>query len=704
MRGRGRTLPFSISALVALGLLGAAQAAENTMVARPGFSLHGRSFSTDVAFFIRVDNSVGVAAVSTAHTHRLEHLVQTKSVEFRRGRSGEVVARSKGFLVPPGLPFASPRATLRDDFLIYTLEAKPVDVEVLSIETRRDLPARSRVRIVGIPLNGRRDQEEVRGRVAEQTRDHMVVDLDVPYDLRGWGGAPVLSVDSGKVVGILQASSPKDSPARVWVSPIAGVRNALRKPISGGAGRPFSVFVTEVNARDPVNPTPRSESRADGGESRAATRRAAGQLLKKQPDVSTRVHLDVEYPADGAVVGDAACGAFVSGRALALHGDLIRFDVVIVIDTSLSTIAASGADINGNGVIGEQRLGRLDSIFSAGSEDRGDSILAAEVAAAFQLLRGLDPRSTRVGVVTFSGEPPGANGIFSRPAPPPALTLEPLTTDYSRVEDALNAILATDPKGSTHMAAGVDQATIELLGLSGSQSTADPNSEKLVFFFTDGRPTLPYARFEAENVRAVLRAANRARRSGVRIHSFAIGPEALDHPMAVVEMALRTDGYFTPVRHPGDLVDVVEEVNFANLREISMRSATTGERASPFRASADGTWGGFVKLRPGVNEIEVVARAEDGTRAVKRLKVRYDPEAVTGEVPRALVVQRNRLLEDCLRELKRARLATEEEHAEDVRKELLVEIEKERARARERAASQRKRLDLEVDENDTEPN
>jgi hypothetical protein len=135
-----------------------------------------------------------------------------------------------------------------------------------------------------------------------------------------------------------------------------------------------------------------------------------------------------------------------------------------------------------------------------------------------------------------------------------------------------------------------------------------------------------------------------------------------------------------------------------------MRSATTGEQASPFRASADGTWGGFVKLRPGVNEIEVVARAEDGTRAVKRLKVRYDPEAVTGEVPRALVVQRNRLLEDCLRELKRARLATEEEHAEDVRKELLVEIEKERARARERAASQRKRLDLEVDEDDTEPN
>jgi hypothetical protein len=63
-----------------------------------------------------------------------------------------------------------------------------------------------------------------------------------------------------------------------------------------------------------------------------------------------------------------------------------------------------------------------------------------------------------------------------------------------------------------------------------------------------------------------------------------------------------------------------------------------------------------------------------------------------------LVVARNRLLEDCLRLLKEMRLAAERQRAEQVRKDLMVEIERERAKARERADEQRKRLDLEAEE------
>ena len=86
----------------------------------------------------------------------------------------------------------------------------------------------------------------------------------------------------------------------------------------------------------------------------------------------------------------------------------------------------------------------------------------------------------------------------------------------------------TDPSPGAHYALpsephrGVDQATIELLGLRGSVSRSDPRSEKIVLFFTDGQPTLPYQGFERVNVRAVLRAANRADLADIRIHSFAI--------------------------------------------------------------------------------------------------------------------------------------------------------------------------------------
>ena len=141
------------------------------------------------------------------------------------------------------------------------------------------------------------------------------------------------------------------------------------------------------------------------------------------------------------------------------------------------------------------------------------------------------------------------------------------------------------------MAAGVDQATIELAGLRGAVSRPKPPAEKVAFFFPDGQPTMPYGpEAEADNVRAVLRAANRARRAGVRIHSFAVGPDALEGPIAVVEMASRTDGYFTPVRHPGDLVNAVESVNIANLEQVDLKNQTTKQPARYFRATADGSW------------------------------------------------------------------------------------------------------------------
>jgi hypothetical protein len=416
----------------------------------------------------------------------------------------------------------------------------------------------------------------------------------------------------------------------------------------------------------------------------------------------THVQLQIDFPQDGSVVSDSICGAYISGRAIAHHGELRNFDVVFVIDTSRSTIDPTGSDINGNGIVGKPRLGQIGSIFDVGSTDSGDSILAAEVAAARQLLHGLDPRSTRVGVVRFAGDPPGGGGgVFSRAPARAAMTMQALTNDYQRVEMALANILMNEPAGQTHIAAGIDQATIELAGLRGALSTKDPESEKVVLFFTDGEPTLPYGPgFKADNVRAVLRAAGRADRSGVRIHSFAIGPDAVDGPIATVEMANRTNGYFTPVRHPGDLVEVIEEVSFANLSEIAVRNETTGDAASPLRMMADGTWGGFVKLDPGDNVVGISVTADDGAEAATTLALRFESEAPDVAIPKGLIAQRNRLLEDCLVATKRVRMDAEKDRNEQVRRELKMEIERERLEARSRAEDQRKELRIGVDESD----
>jgi len=295
-------------------------------------------------------------------------------------------------------------------------------------------------------------------------------------------------------------------------------------------------------------------------------------------------------------------------------------------------------------------------------------------------------------VVAFAGDVPGTSRR-SRPA----YTLVALTDEYERVEAALDEVLATEPEGNTHMAAGVDQATIELAGLRGAASRVDPESEKVVFFFTDGQPTLPYGpEAEADNVRAVLRAANRAHRANVRIHSFAVGPEALEGPIATVEMASRTDGYFTPVRHPGDLADVVEEVNIANLESVDLQNHTTKKPARYFRATADGSWAGFIDLDNGKNLLNVKAIADDGATADQDFDVRLEPNAKSPPVPKELAARRNHLLEECLRDLKRRRVTAEQDAAEKVRRELELDIEKEREKAKQQADHQRKELDLEA--------
>ena len=677
-------------ALAFVGAVPVGAQTEQPAVARPVYTLGGNEHSGGTAFFIRVDSKVSYAAVGTHHGFELELLAQAPEVKFKLGGSGTTVAVSKGFLVQPGRTFSSPGATLRDDYNVYALESAPQGVRTLQISNRTDLTLGTRVHILGIPGSGQGDQTVVAGRLAELSLEHLEVDLDVPIDLRGWGGAPVVEASNERVIGILEANSPRGDAARVSIAPIGGVVAALDMAFEDGS-RPFARF---AGAR-------LDEERASKA-SRQPPPATAGKLISQASAEGTSVQLQIDFPQDGETVSDSICGAYISGRAIAHQGELRNFDVVFVLDTSRSTVDPTGADINGNGIIGKPRLGQIGSIFDVGSTDPGDSILAAEVAAARQLLRGLDPRSTRVAVVRFAGEPPGASGgVFNRPPGRPAVTEQPLTNDFSRVEIALRNVLMNDPAGQTHIAAGVDQATIELTGMRGALSTEDPDSEKIVLFFTDGQPTLPYGPgFTADNVRAVFRAASRANRMGIRIHSFAIGPDALEGPIATVEMANRTNGYFTPVRHPGDLVEVVEEVSFANMKDIFVRNLTNETDANPLRMTADGSWGGFVKLEPGKNEISVAARADDGAEAKTTLTLLFEPDAPEATVPRGLVNQRNRLLEDCLIAVKRVRMEAEEDRNEQVRRELKMEIEKERDAARQRAEEQRKELKIIVDDSD----
>lgn len=645
--------------------------------------------SAGAVFFLPALGEVGAVAVGAVHSFDRTRLAESVEIGFHLPGREAPVARSSRYWAKPGRPYHATGGTMRDDYIVFSLESPPRGVRLLQPEPEPPSIG-ARVEILGFVAEHARRPARIGGTVVRSGPTRIEVDLDAVIDLRGWGGAPVVDDASGRVVGLLQAAWPAEGKLRTGIGPIGGVVAAIAEPLDGGVGRLFATLAPLASAAN-----------SPGARRRAATGSPHGERTPKRTEAEVlaaaeRVERDrralgpltlrvaIDHPAPGARVGEAS-GAFLAGRAVALRGSGDQFDLVIVIDTSGSTLAPTGVDVDGDGTIGVPW-------HDGSSSDPGDSVLASEVAAAARVLAGLDPRRTRVAIVSFAGQATVAYPGARLPAriKRAALTLEPLTSDYRRIHRGLALLLERGGFGLSHMAAGVDLAILELLGLEGALSSPAPNSRKIVLFFTDGQPTLPVPGSDADNVRAVLASAARARRAGIRIHSFAIGHWALEGPVSTVEMAAVTGGLFTPVRHPGDLVRFVETVSFAAIRELELRNLTTGRAAHQVRVHADGSWDGLVPLVPGENWIEVTARSELGSEARERIRLEYVPEADGPAIPAELVLKRGELL--------RGRLAAlETERVEAMRKELIIEIERERAAAQERAARQLKLLEIEVD-------
>ncbi|MCP5069451.1 MAG: VWA domain-containing protein [bacterium] len=628
----------------------------------------------------------GVVAVGAAHSFDRTQLAESVEISFRAAPEGPVLARSRRYFAAPGRAYHAPGGTLRDDYLVFSLTAPPpVGVHVL--EAAAGLPTRGdRIRILGVG-----ETDPILGTIANGDSERIEIDLDGLPDLRGWGGAPVLEAETDRVVGLLQAAWPVGGGWRVGVGPIRGVLDAIAQPYERGLGRLFSTVAPEASAANsPLARRREATGSAHGDQAPERTRAevlaAARTLEQEAAKAPAPPSVVIEHPPPGSTVGDSGV-AFVAGHAAVGSRGRNSFDLVIAIDVSGSTAYPTGSDVDGDGRVGRPRPER-DGL----SSDPGDSILAAEAAAATRLLAGLDPRRTRVGLIVFGGDvsvSPGlGRGVVH--VERAALTVEPLTADVARIERALAELVVPGVAEGTHIAAGVDHAVLELLGLPGSLSRSDPESQKVVLFFTDGQPTLPVPDSEAANVRAVLDAAGRARRTGVQIYSFAIGPEALAGPISTVEMAAITDGRFTPVRDPGRLTRFVDTLQLARIEEVEVRNETTGRSAHLVTLHADGSWEALVPLAEGENRLSVRAHAQNGDETLAERMILHARSAEEPPIPAELVTRRGELLRGRLENLAW-------ERAQRIRKELVVEIERERAAAVERSAEMRKRLEIEVE-------
>ncbi|UCE86094.1 MAG: VWA domain-containing protein [Deltaproteobacteria bacterium] len=393
-------------------------------------------------------------------------------------------------------------------------------------------------------------------------------------------------------------------------------------------------------------------------------------VAPQSPASDSPVRIRIDSPRSGAEVQNRVHLAPIRGSASAEGDGPAEFDVMIAIDVSQSTRIASGVDVDGDGVVGVNPHFELlapgaypDDVQSTDPED---TILAAEIAAAHALLGSLDPKRVRVGILSFGGEVNPATLERRRPDQKDAWLETPLTSDFDHARRVLDAIEARGPRGATNFAAGIRLAITELAGLSGTRSAPRPDAKKVVLFLTDGVPTFPIGKANVSDpgdLEAAVNAANLAHQAGITINTYALGPGALNDPLAPTEIARVTLGTFTPVMNPGDIVVLLQSVTFANIEDVVFTNLTTQDFSTDVRLAPDGNFMGFVPVKEGRNRVRVTALASDGTRSSVELELDFTLAGLTDrELARELerIQQRNAELERLL-ELERIKRFREQQ-------------------------------------------
>lgn len=396
--------------------------------------------------------------------------------------------------------------------------------------------------------------------------------------------------------------------------------------------------------------------------------------------VSDKVRVAIESPRPGERVENRVDQAPIRGTATTTGERPSEFDVMIVMDVSGSTAEASNVDVDGDGEVGVNPELELlpPGAYPEGtkSTDPDDSILQAEAQAARALVKGLDPRRVRVGLVTFSGEVDPTTGERRSLNQQDAWLEVPLSADVNKVLQAIEGVLARGPSGATNFAAGVRMGVRELAGLPGARSQPRANAKKVMLFLTDGVPSFPIGRgnvLDPGDVEAAIGAANLAKTAGITINTYALGPQALGAPQAVTEMARVSIGTYTPVRNPGDIVALLQGVSFANIEDVVLANLTTGELSTDVRLNPDGSFNGFVPVREGKNRIRVTALASDGSRGEANLELEFSRSQLTTREMSTELERIRRMNKELLLLRERKRI---DEFRNKEKKDLEIQVEK----------------------------
>jgi hypothetical protein len=342
-------------------------------------------------------------------------------------------------------------------------------------------------------------------------------------------------------------------------------------------------------------------------------------LLITLPNITwgAEAKIEIRSPKDGANITQEQNYVMVSGKVLSESAKSPNVDIFLVLDVSGSTAQYAGSDFSEfsqlpNFYVDRRRLGGL-GLACAGRIRPGplnlrNSILAAEIVASRRLLSQLNPQTTRVGVITFGDK------VWLR---------QRLTHDFEEVRSALDLIYKRGPYGGTNMVDAIRVAADELMGKGESEKYLE--STKSLIFFTDGFPTRPTADCSSKDADLAIGAAQLAGKAGISVNVFVLGEEALSNPRAAVGIAKESGGTYTAVTRPADVLAVVDKVSVVGVDSIQVTNETSQQKALQSRLAVDGFFASAVPVVEGLNRIQVLGRASDGSVARHTITVHYQP-------------------------------------------------------------------------------
>jgi Mg-chelatase subunit ChlD len=341
------------------------------------------------------------------------------------------------------------------------------------------------------------------------------------------------------------------------------------------------------------------------------------RLSQPFPLFSAEAKVQIHSPKAGATINQEQNLVFVTGKVATTAARSANVDIMLLLDASGSTAQYAGIDLAGMDQLPEAGSGfNTPQIFIGGMSVGGpamrnlrNSVLAAEVIAARRLLMQLNSETTRVGVVSFGER---------------AKLLQPLTHDFDRVRLALDEVYKAGPYGGTNMVEGIRTGITELMGIGSSEKKTD--AVKVEFLLTDGFPTMPIGGGKSatpQDTDLAINAARLAGRAGIKVHVFALGEEALSYPRAAVGVAKQSGGIYTPVSRPVDILSVVENMSAVGVDYVQIVNQTSGQKANQLRVAADGFFSAAVPVVDGRNQIDVFARASDGSNGKDSITINY---------------------------------------------------------------------------------